>query len=114
MLRTNIDRPCLLDTKKGTLIWGLFFSLGPSGGLGLFSKEASQAGDLGDKPVAFISGTGGEKVSIQAPSSTKHVGQGPGRAASSSYDRMFRPGAPDMCYRKLSKSNLEMGFDPSQ
>lgn len=90
VLRMNVDRPCLLGTKIGTLTVGLFFSLGPISSLGLFSKEASQAGDLGDKPVAFISGTGVKKVGSEAPSSSDHVGPGPGRAASSSYYQIFK------------------------
>lgn len=49
VLRMNVDRPCLLST----LIFGLFFSLGPISGLGLFSKEASQSGDLGAKLCGF-------------------------------------------------------------
>lgn len=53
VLRMNVDRPCLLGTKMGTLIFGLFFSLGPISGLGLFSKEASQAGDLWAKLCGF-------------------------------------------------------------
>lgn len=42
----------------GTVILGSPSLWAPVSDLGLFSKEISQAKDLGNKPLAFISGAG--------------------------------------------------------
>lgn len=46
----------------------------------------------------------------EAPSSSEHVGKGLVVQLALHITRCARPGAPDMCYRKLPKSNLEMGL----
>lgn len=66
-----------------TIILGSSFLWAILSGLGLFFKEASQARDLGDKPVTLSLGLE-QKVDSGTPSNSEHVGQGPGHGSSSS------------------------------